>query len=316
MAIKDNVVLLIGGVGGAKLAKGLSQLLPLGNLTIIVNTGDDFSHLGLKISPDIDTVMYTLAGLSHQGQGWGLEGDTHLAMGMIRKLGGPDWFGLGDRDIGTNLFRTSLLEKGVSLSEVTRRIGVHLGVAEKILPMTDDEVRTKLVTDIGYLGFQEYFVKHHWQPMVREIIYESADEAHLTEDTRTAMANASLIIIGPSNPYLSIDPILSISGFREALNDSPAPCISLCPIIGGKAVKGPTTKLMVEFGVEPSPDEIANHYRSIIDGIMIDESDKKCAGVIEGMGIRVGFADILMKDDAEKMRCAGDLLSWALEVFD
>ena len=212
---RDHVVLLVGGVGGAKLALGLAHALPPGALTVIVNTADDFEHLGLHVSPDLDTVMYTLAGLANPDTGWGLTGDTFRAMEMVARYGGPDWFNLGDRDLGTSLVRTALLREGHPLSAVTERLSRALGIQHPILPMSDDPVRTWLDTDQGPLPFQVYFVRERWGPVVRRVRFEGAESAQPNVGVSAALEAATLIVYGPSNPFLSIDPILSVPGIRE-----------------------------------------------------------------------------------------------------
>lgn len=313
MSLRDRVVLLVGGVGGAKLALGLAHVLPPESLTVIVNTADDFEHLGLHISPDVDTLMYTLSGLANPQTGWGLDGDTFRAMEMVERYGGPAWFRLGDGDLGTNLARTMLLRQGHTLTEVTRRLCVALGVAHRLLPMTDDRVRTMLETDCGPLDFQTYFVRERWQPVVHRIRFEGSGEAQPSEAVAAALEAATLIVLGPSNPFLSIDPILSVPGIRARITASDAPCVAVSPVIGGQAVKGPTVKLMAELGVDNSPVGVARHYEGFLDGIILDEADGSLVKLIEALNLRTITAPTLMNTLADKVRLANRLLEWLEE---
>ena len=306
----DHVVLLVGGVGGAKLALGLARVLPPESLTIIVNTGDDFRHLGLHISPDVDTVMYTLANLANPKTGWGLSDDSLHAMRMVKRYGGPDWFGLGDKDLGTHLMRTQLLGEGLTLTEVTRRLCAPLGVEHLLLPMSDDPVRTVLDTDQGTLNFQEYFVREQWQPEVREISFEGSGTAQPSDTVSAALEQASMIVIGPSNPFLSIDPILSIKGIRDRIEAATVPRVAISPIIGGKAVKGPTAKMMVELGIDVSPMGVVHHYQNLLDGIILDETDSTLRDEIESIGIHTSAQQIFMETQNDKIRLAVTLLHW------
>ncbi len=309
----DHIALLVGGVGGAKLALGLARVLPPGSLTIIVNTGDDFNHLGLHISPDVDTVMYTLSNLVNPKTGWGLNDDSLHAMRMVRRYGGPDWFSLGDKDLGTHLMRTQLLSEGLTLTEVTRKLCAPLGVEHPLLPMSDDPVRTVLDTDQGMLNFQEYFVRERWQPMVRDIRFEGSEKAKPGEAVITALEQASMIVIGPSNPFLSIDPILSVPGIRERIEGASVPRVAISPIIAGKAVKGPTAKMMAEMGIDVSPVGVVDHYRNLLDGIILDEADSTLRDEIESTGMHTSAQQILMETQNDKIRLAVTLLHWVEE---
>ena len=314
MSIRDHVVALVGGVGGAKLALGLSCVLPPEALTIIVNTGDDFEHLGLHISPDVDTVMYTLADLANLETGWGVREDTFQAMEMVSRYGSADWFRLGDRDLSTNLLRTQWLRDGLTLTEVTRRLSDALGITCALLPVSDDPVRTMLDTDQGTLAFQEYFVRDRWQPIVRQIRFEGSETAKPSASVIAALEEATLIAFAPSNPYLSIDPILSIAGIRERIEKSRAPRIAVSPIIGGKAVKGPTVKLMAELGVDNSPLSVADHYQKLIDGIILDLADSDlCSQIEERCGIRATARQTYMVSTADKISLTSALLEWVEE---
>ena len=311
--LRDHVVLLAGGVGGAKLAVGLCHRLSPGHLTILVNTGDDFEHLGLHVSPDLDTVMYSLANLAHTINGWGIEGDTFEAMGMIEQLHGPTWFRLGDRDLGTNLMRTHMLRDGKALTETTQLLSSELGISHSILPMSDDPVRTVLETERGKLSFQEYFVRERWQPAVTGITFAGADTAKISETVAKALDQASLIIFGPSNPFLSIDPILAIRGIHERIADSPTPRIAVSPIIGGEAVKGPAAKLLEELGVPVSSIGIAEHYQNLIDGIVIDRTDQLLCAEIEQLGLRATARSTFVTTDYEKDTLAEEIMKWVEE---
>jgi LPPG:FO 2-phospho-L-lactate transferase len=313
--IRDHIVLLVGGVGGAKLAVGMARVLPPDALTIIVNTGDDFEHLGLHISPDLDTVMYSLSGLSHPVNGWGVVDDTRQAMDMIRRLGGPDWFGLGDRDLGTNLMRTHLLRSGKTLTEATAHLSQHLGVRHSVLPMSDDPIRTSVETDQGRFAFQEYFVRERWQPVVRSIHFDGASESRFTNEVKSALENATLIVFGPSNPYLSIDPILAVPGIQQYIEQSTAPCVAVSPIIGGKAIKGPAAKIMAELGVEVSPQGVAAHFQKLLDGFVLDEVDQSLCEEISALGIQPTARRTFMESVTDKVHLAQEILNWTEETF-
>ncbi len=308
-----SVVLLVGGVGGAKLALGLSKVLSPDALTIIVNTADDFEHLGLHISPDVDTLMYTLAEVANPATGWGMAGDTFQAMEIVAQYDGPDWFRLGDKDLGTNLLRTALLREGHTLTEITVQFCKALGIKQKLLPMSDQPVRTILETDRGAFTFQEYFVRERWQPLVKSIHYEGAEKATPSPDVMQALKEATLIVFGPSNPFLSLDPILALPGIRESIVASPAPCLALSPIIGGQAVKGPAAKLMVELGHEVSPLGVARHYQDLLSGMILDEIDTILSEEIESLGITASPQKTLMTTLPEKIALAQILLDWIKE---
>jgi len=310
----EHIVLLVGGVGGAKLAYGLAKVLPPEALTIIVNTADDFEHLGLHVSPDLDTVMYTLSGHANRDRGWGVEGDTFRAMEMVHQIGGPAWFNLGDADLGTNLMRTLWLHQGASLSEVTRRISKALEIAHTILPMSNDPIRTILETDIGKLDFQEYFVREQWQPAVSKIEFAGAQKAAPADGIEEALHRATAIVIGPSNPFLSIDPILSIAAIRGQIINRRVPCIAVSPIIGGEAVKGPAAKLMTELSYDVSPLGVVHHYGSLIDGIILDEADSGLQQAVQSYGLRSAIRHTLMTTPQEKTDLASSLLHWLRQV--
>ena len=270
-----SYVVLSGGSGGVKLAVGLAQLLQE-RLAIVVNTGDDFTHLGLHISPDVDTVLYSLAAVVNEETGWGRRGETWSFMRALGELGGPTWFKLGDGDLATHIDRACRLRAGETLTGVAARQASALGVAARILPMTDDPVGTVVDSDAGTLSFQEYFVRDQCRPAVRGIRFDGAGTALPTAEVIQALSVPHLtgIVIGPSNPWLSIDPILSVPGLRAAMKASGAPIIAVSPIIGGKAVKGPTAKIMGELDLQPDSATIARHYKGLIDGFVIDSQDE------------------------------------------
>lgn len=308
-----SVVALCGGVGGAKLALGLYRSLLPHSLTVIGNTGDDFEHLGLRICPDLDTVLYTLAGLAHPEQGWGRRDETWSLMRVIETLGEASWFRIGDADAALHLVRTQWLRKGATLSAVTQEFTQRLGVAARLVPMSDAPVETRLETHEGDLAFQEYFVKRRCEPRVRSIRFEGACAAAPSQGALDAFAcgQLELIVLCPSNPYLSLDPILAIPGIREALVHRRVPAVAVSPLIGGQAVKGPTAKIMRELEVEISPRAIAEHYRSLIDGLVVDEDD---AGEGRGLGLPVLATPILMRTLEDRVRLARTVLEWGRDL--
>src|SRR5690348_15582549 len=261
------IVALAGGVGGAKLALGLSEVLPPDELLIAVNTGDDFEHLGLRICPDLDTVMYTLAGINDPVQGWGIAGETWGFMQALEALGGETWFRLGDRDLATHIERTRRLHAGESLSQITEDFRQRFGIATRILPMSDDPVRTRVKTRDGWLDFQPYFVRQRCEPIISAIEFAGAGDARPQPELLAALADPALVavIICPSNPFISIEPILALRGVRAALHDCAAPVVAVAPIIGGRAVKGPTAKMMRELGIETSAAAVAHRHDDLID---------------------------------------------------
>jgi LPPG:FO 2-phospho-L-lactate transferase len=271
----DQVVALCGGVGGAKLAHGLALALPAAALTIVVNTGDDFQHLGLSIAPDLDSVMYALAGLSDPVRGWGRRDETWTFMHALRALGGESWFELGDGDLATHVERSWRLARGASLSEVTVHLCRALGIASRVLPMSDDAVCTRVRTEEGWLDFQEYFVHRQCQPAVQEFMFAGAETARPQPDALAVLQGGDLraIVICPSNPFVSIEPILAVRGFRTALERADAPVIAVTPIVGGKAIKGPAAKMMAELGLEVSAAAVARRYAGMIDGFIFDQRD-------------------------------------------
>jgi LPPG:FO 2-phospho-L-lactate transferase len=264
-------------VGGAKLAQGLSLALAAepDSLSIIVNTGDDFQHLGLSISPDLDSVLYALAGLSDPVKGWGRREETWRFMGALQGLGGESWFQLGDTDLAIHVERSWRLAQGTPLSEVTAHLCKALGITARVLPMSDDPVRTRVLTGAGWLDFQDYFVRRQCQPAVREFMFAGADTARAQPDALAALQRADLraIVICPSNPFVSVEPILAVPGIRAAIQQSRAPVLAVTPIIGGKAIKGPAAKMLTELGLDVSAAGVARRYVGLIDAFVVDQSD-------------------------------------------
>jgi LPPG:FO 2-phospho-L-lactate transferase len=306
-----RVVALAGGVGGAKMAHGLAQVLPAENLTIVGNVGDDFELYGLSISPDLDTVMYTLAGMANDETGWGIRGDTFHCLDSLARLGSPAWFRLGDRDLATHLARTRWLWDGETLTEATRRLCAAHGVKERLLPATDDLCRTVVETDAGDLEFQEYFVRRRCEPAVRGFHFRGLSSALPTRDVLDALDAAGCIIVCPSNPFVSIAPILALPGVRERVAAKPA--VAVTPIIGGRAVKGPAAKMMRELGREPSALEAARAYQGAVRGFLLDRGDSALAPAVESLGMTVRLADTLMRDPEQRRLLAVEALRLAVE---
>ena len=296
------VLALSGGIGGAKLALGLYRVLPPDTLTVVANPGDDFEHLGLLITPDLDTLLYTLSGLDNPELGWGRKGETWTFMAALEALGGETWFRLGDGDLATHIERTRRLRAGESLAVVMDDFRHRLGIRARLLPASDDPVRTRLRTDRGWLDFQPYFVGLHCEPVVEEIVFAGAESARPHSDVLAALADPQLraVVICPSNPFISIDPILAVPGLRAALQACAAPVAAVSPIIGGKAVKGPTAKMMAELGLPVDAAAVARHYRDVIDVYVADEAD---AAAVAGLEIPVVLARTLMVtlDDREAL---------------
>jgi LPPG:FO 2-phospho-L-lactate transferase len=293
-----KVVAIAGGVGGARLAYGLARALPPEDLTVVVNIGDDFTHLGLRICPDLDTVTYTLAGLDNRHIGWGIAGDTFQALDALAALDGPTWFRLGDRDIGTHLLRTTLLAEGHSLTEVTRRITAALGVTTAVLPATDDPVPTRVITDAGDLDFQDYFVRCRCEPRVLRVVFEGIEAANPTAEVLAALEAADGVIIAPSNPFVSVEPVLALPGLRALMASKPAVAVS--PIVGGQAIKGPAAKMLGELGMDVSPAGVAKCYEGLIDGLLMDEVDAALTPAVAALGVQVRTAQSIMRTDADR----------------
>lgn len=305
-----RVLALSGGVGGAKLALGLSAVLDAGSLAVAVNTGDDFEHLGLHVSPDLDTMLYTLAGLSDPVRGWGRADESWNFMSALSSLGGESWFALGDRDLAVHVERTQRLRAGETLTSIVADMASRLKVAVRIVPMTDSPVRTVVHTRDGPLPFQDYFVRHRCAPVVTAVSFTGVAQARPSPAFVDAVADPGLraIVIAPSNPYLSIDPILAVPGAREALERVRVPVIAVSPLIHGKAVKGPTAKIMSELGIDATPSAIADHYKGLIDGLVIDESDAASA---DRVGVPVAVTRTLMNDLDDRRHLARAVLAFA-----
>ena len=307
---RDLVLALSGGVGGAKLALGLSKLVPSDKLIVVANTGDDFEHLGLYISPDIDTLLYTLAGLNNPETGWGRRDETWTFMAALQALGGETWFRLGDGDLAIHVERTRRLKAGEPLSQIVRDFSRRLGIPARVVPMTDAPVHMRVRTRDGWLAFQRYFVEQQCRPEVLGFSFEGAATASPHPDFLAALKNPALraVVICPSNPLISIDPILALSGVRQALRDCAAPVIAVSPVIGGKAVKGPTAKMLHELGLEVSAAEVARHYQEFLDGYVIDDAD---AGMVKALSIPTVVAKTLMLSLADRERVATTALAMA-----
>jgi LPPG:FO 2-phospho-L-lactate transferase len=304
-----TILALAGGVGGAKLAEGLAAQLSPSELAIVVNTGDDFEHLGLRISPDLDTVMYNLAGINNPEQGWGLAGETWNFITALERLGGEAWFRLGDRDLATHIERTRRLYHE-TLSAITADFCGRLGIRHPIVPMSDEPVRTMVDSDSGLLPFQDYFVRLRCAPTVRRLEFHGIDAAKPTPRFAEALGAPDLsgIVVCPSNPWLSILPILSVPGVRGILEQRRAPFIAVSPIVGGQAVKGPAAKIMGELGVPVSPAGIAAFYGDLLDGLVIDIVDAELAREIDGPAVLV--TDTMMRNREDKVRLAAEVLAF------
>lgn len=311
-----RVALLSGGVGGAKLALGLARTVPPEDLTVIANTGDDFVHLGLKICPDLDTLSYTLAGIVNPETGWGRREETWNFMHALRGLAGETWFRLGDGDLALHVERTRRLAAGETLSAIARDICAQLGVKSSIVPMSDDVVSTLVRTGEGELAFQDYFVRREAVPRVLSLRFAGADRARPSPGALAALAQAGAILLAPSNPFLSIDPILAIPGLRAAIAATAAPVVAVSPIVAGKALKGPTAKIMAELGLVAGPAAIAQHYAGLLDGLVIDELDARHAPEIRSLGVTVATTQTVMRSEADKMALARFTLRFAQSLAD
>ena len=303
------VLALAGGVGGGKFARGLTAALPPEDVVIVVNTADHFVHLGLHISPDVDSVLYAIADMNDPERGWGLAGETWNFMTALRRLGAADWFQLGDRDLATHVLRTEALAAGQSLSEVTAMLARRMGINHTVAPMADRPVRSVVETDEGPLAFQDYFVKRQFLPVFRGVSFDGAADAAPSPAFRAALERASAIVIAPSNPFVSVDPILALQGVRERLRQ--APIVAVSPIVGGAAIKGPLAKMMRELGREPSTLEVAKHYGTLVNGWIIDSGDRDSVPVLEAMGFRVRVTDTVMRCTEDKARLAREALDFA-----
>jgi LPPG:FO 2-phospho-L-lactate transferase len=301
-----RIVALAGGVGGAKLAHGLAQILPGEDLAVIVNTGDDFEHYGLYICPDLDTVCYTLAGSANPETGWGRVDETWNAFENSSKLGGLDWFKLGDKDLGTHLERTRRLNEGQTLTQITKDFCKTWGIEHTVLPMSDQRVRTIVQTDEGELAFQEYFVHRRCEPRVKGFRFDGVEKALPARGASEAIQSADAVIICPSNPWVSIDPILKVISYW----DGSKPVIAVSPIIGGQTVKGPAAKMYRELGIEPSALAVANHYRAVATGFVLDKIDKQLEGDVMGLNMRTLVTNTLMDSLDTRERLAEDILNF------
>ena len=310
-----KVVALAGGVGGAKLVDGLANILLSDDLTVIVNTGDDFDHFGLRICPDLDTVCYTLAGIANPTTGWGRVDETWQVMEIIEQMGGPGWFHLGDKDLGVHLERTRLLSDGKTLSEICQHFSSIWSIDCQVLPMSNERVSTVVRSSEGDLSFQDYFVKRKCEPRVSGFYFEGVESAHLAPGLLKALHEADLIVICPSNPWVSIDPILAVPGIREAIieGDQNRQVIGISPIIQGSTLKGPAAKMFLEMGIEPSAANVAEHYGSIIgggllSGFVIDDLDADERAAIVELGISTNITNTIMKTANDRINLAAEVI--------
>ncbi len=304
-----RIVVLAGGVGGARMADGFAQLLPPGKLTIIVNTGDDFVHCGLTICPDLDTVLYTLAGIENPETGWGRAGETWLTLEALGQLAGPDWFRLGDLDLATHLARTQMLNDGLTLTRATQVLSDQLRIKQRILPMSDEPAPTLIDSDEGLLVFQEWFVARGWQPAVKNVVLPQ--DVKTTAQVAAALETADVVIFAPSNPFVSIDPILNVYPIREMIADIPQLVVAVSPIVGGKAVKGPAAKMMAELGLKSSPGAIAGYYAGLVDLFVYDHQDPES---IDIEGLNCYQTDTLMANRDGRRKLALEVLNHILEL--
>ena len=304
------IVALAGGVGGAKLAVGLAAVLPPQQLTIIVNTGDDFEHMGFTICPDLDTVMYTLAGVNNPETGWGRAGETWQFMSEMKRLRGADWFQLGDRDLAVHVLRSVALRRGEPLSKITHDLATRFGIKHAIFPMSDTPVRTRVKTKSGELAFQDYFVRQRCKPRVTGFRFAGARKARVPDAlARTLHGHVDAVVLCPSNPFVSIAPIFSVPAIRAWLKQRTFPVIAVSPIIGGAAIKGPAAKMMQELGVKPTAVEVARHYGNDVDHWVIDQQDARLARTIAGLGKRVTVADTLMSNRRNSVALARQVIN-------
>jgi LPPG:FO 2-phospho-L-lactate transferase len=309
-----RVLCLAGGVGGAKLADGLAQVLAPGDLTVVVNTGDDLERHGLAIWPDHDTVLYTLAGMADPSQGWGIAGETYTVSAQLDRLGEETWFRLGDRDIGTHIFRTERLRRGARPTEVALELARSLGVRSRILPMSDRPVRTRVRTAGGWLDFQDYFVRLRQEPEVLEVRFDGAVDAAATPEVLDAIRSADAIVVGPSNPIVSIGPILAVPGLLAeivAARHRGVASIGVSGIVGGKALRGPADRMMASLGEEPDSFGVARRYASagLLDVFVLDLADADLAGDVSGLGLQVVVTDTVMMDERSRARLAREMLA-------
>src|ERR687893_2498985 len=305
-----KVCALAGGVGGAKLASGLQDVLQPGDLSVVVNTADDFDLWGLHICPDLDTVMYTLAGISNSETGWGIAGETFETLNMLERYGEETWFKLGDKDLATHLLRTSRMRSGETLTEVTAGLSGALGVESVVLPMSDDPVSTVLETPEGRLEFQEYFVRRGQRDDVLAIELRGIEDAGPTERVLAAIGGADAIVLCPSNPVVSVGPILALPGMTEALAPSTAPKVAVSPIVGGRALKGPADRMLASLGHEVSSTGVARMYAGLVDGMVVDRADEDERAGIEALGMRVLVTESIMRDAEDRARLASETIEF------
>ena len=310
-----TIVALSGGVGGSKLVAGLNKILAPNQLTTVVNTGDDFEHFGLPICPDLDTVLYTLADLNDRERGWGRRDESWACMETLQALGAEDWFQLGDKDLALHLTRRQWLQQGESLSQVVERIRGQLGIASSVVPMSDEPVRTHVQTDQGELSFQDYFVRQRCVPKVERFFYRNSENASPSKGFSHALQDKNLagVVIGPSNPFVSIDPILSLPGMRETLTGLGVPVVAISPIVGGKAIKGPAAKMFEELGKAASALSVAQHYGNLLSGFVIDDADRETAGLFDE-GLKVLVCDTVMVRQADREALARTTLVLVAEL--
>lgn len=306
-----KVTLLAGGTGGAKLAHGFQMALPPGELTVIMNVADDTERFGLLVCPDIDTILYTLAGVADREQGWGVAGDTATALAMLARYGEESWFRIGDADLATHVHRGRLLREGSSLTDATARMAASLGVPSHLVPATDQPVRTMLGTDAGEIDFQEYFVRRQQADEVRSVRFEGIEGARPTPAALVALATAELIVIGPSNPIVSIGPILAVPGMREALVAAPAPRLAVSGIVAGRALRGPADRMLSSLGHDSSALGVARLYAGLVDRFVVDTADAALATAIEALGMAVSVLPTVMRSDDDRVNLARGLLDVA-----
>ena len=304
------IAALAGGVGGAKLAQGLMLALPPGELTVVVNTADDFDLYGLRISPDLDTVLYTLAGLANPATGWGIAGDTFNTLDAIARLGRDPWFKLGDQDLATHVLRTERLRAGATPSAIAAEFAAALGVSARLLPMTDEPVATLVDTPAGRLDFQDYFVGRHQTDDVLGVVFAGAEAARLPAGVAAALGGAELVVVCPSNPIVSVGPILAVPGLRRVLAERAQPIVAVSPIVGGKALKGPADRMLATLGHEVSAFGVAALYAGLIDGFVIDAADRDLAARIEDLGMRVLVTETIMGGTEDRARLAAEVLAF------
>jgi LPPG:FO 2-phospho-L-lactate transferase len=312
MAMK--IVALAGGVGGAKLVDGLTRVVPSENLTVIVNTGDDFEHIGLYICPDLDTIVYTLAGVANPKMGWGRAEETWNFLEAFGALGGPTWFQLGDKDLALHVERTRRLRSGWTLSELTQKVCEQFNIAVRVLPMSDDPVRTMVVTHEGELPFQEYFVAQRCEPIVCGFRFQGVELARPAPGVVEALSTADAVVFSPSNPWVSLDPILAVPGIQSAIQAKPV--VGVSPIIGGKAIKGPADKMYCELGIIPSALAVAEHYRRILTGFVCDQEDHLLVDKIGQLGMRVLLSNTIMRDVNDRRQLALEIMAFLPTLLD